>query len=69
MISVLLTLIIYALVLGLVVWLVHYVIDVTPIGPPFGRIAKIAVTVVAVLIMVMLLLTLVDSGPVRLPRL
>jgi hypothetical protein len=69
MISVFFTIIIYALVLGLVVWLVHYLVDVTPIAPPFGRIAKIAVTVVAVLIMVLLLLSLVDSGPVRLPRL
>ena len=68
MIGVLLTIIIYAVVLGLVVWLVHYLVDVTPIAPPFGRIAKIAVTVVAVLILVLLLLSLVDSGPLRFPR-
>ena len=69
MISTLLTLVIYCLVLGLIVWLVHYVIDVIPISEPFARIAKILVIVVAVIIIILLLLSLIDGGPARLPRL
>ena len=68
MIGTLITIIIYCLVLGLIVWLLNYLIDVIPLQEPFARIARIVVIVLAVLIVIMLLLSLVDSGPLRFPR-
>lgn len=68
MVGGLLTIVIYCIALGLIVWLVHYLIDVTPVAEPFARVAKIIVIVLAVLIVIMLLLSLVDSGPLRFPR-
>jgi hypothetical protein len=68
MIGTLITIIIYCVVLGLIVWLLNYLIDVIPLAEPFARIARIVVIVLAVLIVIMLLLSLVDSGPLRFPR-
>ena len=68
MISTLITIIIYCVVLGLIVWLLNYLIDVIPLAEPFARIARIVVIVLAVLIVILLLLSLVETGPVRLPR-
>ena len=69
MINSLITLLIYCIVLGVVVWLINYLVATLPIADPFGRIIRIATMVIAVLIVILLLLSLVDSGPVRLPRL
>jgi preprotein translocase subunit SecE len=70
MISALLSLVLYIIVLGLIYWLLDYLIRTIPIPDPFGRVARIILVVVAVLIIIMLLLSLVgDGGPVRLPRL
>jgi hypothetical protein len=67
MINALLTLVVYVIALGLVVWLVHYLVDTIPLGEPFGRLAKILVIVVAVLVILMLLLNVVNDGTM-LPR-
>jgi hypothetical protein len=62
MISALVTLIIYLLVLGLLYWLVIYVVDAVPIPDPPNRIIKIALMVIMVLIVVVLLLNLIGVG-------
>lgn len=67
MINALLTLVVYAIILGIFVWLVHYLVDTIPIAEPFGRIAKIGVTVIAVVVILMLLLSVVNDSAI-LPR-
>jgi len=68
MLSALITLIIYILVLGLVVWLVTYVIDVIPLPEPFNRVAKIVLMVGAIIVLIVLLLQFagIDGGMPRL---
>jgi hypothetical protein len=68
MITLLINLIIYLLVVGILYWLVMYVIDAIPLPQPANRIAKIVVTVLVVLVILLLLLQVagVDLGP-RLP--
>ena len=69
MISALVTLIIYLLVLGLLYWLVNYIIDTVPIPDPPARIIKIALMVIMVLVVVVLLLNLLGMGTgLDLPR-
>ena len=62
MISALINLIIYLLVLGILYWLVIYVLDTIPIPDPPNRIIKIALMVLVVLIAVILLLDIVGGG-------
>ena len=70
MISALITLIIYLLVLGLLYWLVIYVLDTIPIPDPPNRIIKIALMVLMVLIVIVLLLNLIGmGGNLNLPKL
>ena len=70
MISALITLIIYLLVLGLLYWLVIYVLDTIPIPDPPNRIIKIALMVIMVLIVIVLLLNLIGmGGDLNLPKL
>ena len=69
MIGTLVSLVIYLLVVGLIVWLLMFLIDYVPVPDPFNRVAKIIIMVVAVLIVIILLLGLVGEGPgLRLPR-
>ena len=70
MVAALINLIIYLLVLGLLYWLVLYVIDTIPIPDPPARIIKIALMVLMVLVIIMLLLQLIGAGgDLRLPKL
>jgi hypothetical protein len=56
-------------VVGLIVWLLMFLIDYVPVPAPFNRVAKIIIMVVAVLIVIFLLLGLIGEGPgLRLPR-
>lgn len=64
MIAGLINLIIYLLVLGIVVWLVFYVVDAIPLPEPLNRIVKLAVTVIVALVVILLLLQLVGVGGV-----
>jgi hypothetical protein len=71
MISSLIYLVVYIIVLGLVLWLLNYLIDVIPLPDPFSRVAKIALMVIGVLIVILLLLSFIgvlDGGPPRLGR-
>lgn len=70
MIGALITLIIYLLVIGLIYWLVIYVIDTIPIPDPPARIIKIALMVLLVLVIIILLLQMIGmSTGVNLPKL
>lgn len=63
MIGTLLTLIVYALVVGLLLWLLQYVLAAFPIPHPFGKIIWIAAVVLAVIFIIMLLLEIIGGGP------
>lgn len=65
MITALVHLVIYIVVLGVVIWLLLYLVDAVPMGEPFHRVAKIAITVIGILILILLLLQfagLVEPG-------
>lgn len=56
MISALIYLVIYLIVIGLVVWLLIYLVDMLPLPDPFRTVARVAILVVGVLILIILLL-------------
>ena len=69
MISALITLIVYLIIVGLLYWLVMYVIDTIPIPDPPARIIKIALMVLLVLIIIMLIFNcLLAVGGVNMPK-
>jgi hypothetical protein len=67
MIETLILLVVYIVILGLVMWLLIYVVDMLPLPAPFGQVAKVVIMVVGVLILILLLLQLVGGiRPLRL---
>lgn len=50
------SLLITLLILGVVVWLVNYIIDNIPVANPFGRVVKVVVMVVCSLAAIIVLL-------------
>lgn len=52
----LLSLVLTILVVGLIVWLVLYIIDLIPLPAPFGQVARIVVMVVALIWLIKVLL-------------
>jgi hypothetical protein len=55
----------------LILWLLTYLVDAIPVPAPFNRVAKIVITVIGVLILIVLLLNLVglvEPGRPLLPR-
>jgi hypothetical protein len=68
MIGTLLTLIVYALVIGLLLWLLSYVLSAFPVPEPFRKIIWIAAVVIAVIFLIMLLLDVVGGGNMGVPR-
>jgi len=64
MLSALITLVVYILVLGLVVWLLTFLIDAIPLPEPFNRVAKVVLMAVSILIVIVLLLQFagIDAG-------
>lgn len=69
MIGALITLVVYLLVIGILIALVFYVCDAIPLPEPIARIVKIAVVVIACLIVIILLLQLVGAaGNLALPK-
>lgn len=69
MIGGLVTLIIYLVIVGLLIALVWYVLDAIPIPEPLNRFIKIAVVVVACLVVILLLLNLAGvGGTLNLPK-
>jgi len=69
MIASLVHLVIYLIVVGVILWLLLYLIDTVPMPEPFHRVARVVIIVVGVLIIILLLLNfvgLMDTGPPRL---
>jgi hypothetical protein len=69
MITSLVYLVVYIIIVGVILWLLNYLIDNVPLQEPFRRVAKIALMVIGVLIIILLLLNFVgvmDGGPPRL---
>lgn len=69
MIQALVTLLIYLACVGILIWVVYYVVDNVPIPDPFGRWAKILCVVFAALIIIAFLLSLAGVGGIDMPRL
>lgn len=69
MIASLIYLVIYLIVIGLVLWLLTYLVDAIPLQEPFRRVARIAILVVGVLIVILLLLNFVGVLELGSPRL
>jgi hypothetical protein len=68
MIASLVGLVIYLIVVGLIIWLLLYLIDIIPLPEPFHRVARIAIMVIGVLIIILLLLQFIGE-PVGFPKL
>lgn len=68
MISSLVSLAIYILVIGVVIWLLLFLIDLVPLPEPFGRIARIVIIAIGVLIVIFALLQVAGMGG-AMPRL
>ena len=69
MVASLVTLVIYILVVGLIFWLLHYLVDAIPLPAPFNQIAKTVLLVVGVLICIVLLLQFAGITDGSLPKL
>jgi hypothetical protein len=54
-------LVINVVVVGLVIWLLRFLIELNPLGGPLRRVANVAVVVMGVLIIVMLLMNFVGK--------
>jgi hypothetical protein len=52
----LISLVLTIVVVGLVVWLLLYVIDLIPLPAPFGQVARVVVMVVAVIWLIKILM-------------
>ncbi len=69
MIGALLTLVVYALVLGLLYWLCEYLLGIFPLPEPAGHIVRAAVVVIIVLVLIGVLLNVLGvSTGLDLPR-
>ena len=71
MIASLIYLVIYLFVVGVIIWLLHYLVNAIPLEEPFRRVANIVIIVIGVLIVILLLLNFVgaiDGGMPRLTR-
>jgi hypothetical protein len=69
MIGGLVNLIIFLLVVGILLALVWYVLDAIPIPQPINRIVKVAISVIAALVVILLLLQLIGvSTGVDVPK-
>ena len=69
MIGALITLLIYAFVIGLLLWLLRFVLDSFPVQEPFRKIIWIVAVVIAVLFLIIFLLDLLGNGSMGVPRL
>ncbi len=59
--------IIYLIVVGLIIWLLHWLIGYCGIPEPFNKVARVVLAVVSVIICSLLLLSLVSGKPVFSP--
>lgn len=67
MIGALISLIVYIIILAVLWWLVNYVLDNFPLPEPAGRIIRVAITIIFVLIAVYILLGVFGIAGVEAP--
>ncbi len=65
--SMLVTVVLYLIVVGLIVWLLFWLVGYCGLPEPFNKIAHVLIAVVAVLIVISVLLSLVGGQPVFRP--
>lgn len=71
MIAGLIMLVVYLIVVGIIIWLLHYLVNTIPLDEPFKRVANVVIIVIGVLIVILLLLNfvgLIDAGMPRLGK-
>lgn len=68
MITTLVSIVLYIVVLGLICWLLMWLIDYVPVPEPFNKVAKIVIAVLGVVAIIYLLLGILPGGH-GLPRL
>jgi len=66
MIESLLMLVIYILIIGVVLYLLDFLLGMLPLPPPFAQIIRVVIIVIGVIIIIYLLLGLLHT-PLRLP--
>lgn len=64
-ISGLVTLVIYLIVVGLILWLLRYLVGVIPMEEPFKQVANVVIIVLGVIILIVLLLDLLGVVAIR----
>jgi len=62
MIETLVSIVIYLLVVGLIFWLLDYIIRVIPVFEPFRQVARTILVVLACLVLIIFLLQFVQGG-------
>ena len=65
MIIALITLLIYLLIVGIIIWLALYIISVLPLPGPFNQIARAIIVVIGCLILILLLMNFVGLDGMR----
>lgn len=60
----LLSLVIYIIVLGLIIWLLLFLVQQIPMGEPFATVARVLIIAVGVIILISILLQLIGHGPI-----
>lgn len=63
MVGSLITLVIYIIVIGLIMWLLIWALDQIPMPEPFKSVARVLIIVIGVLILCFILLSLVGEAP------
>jgi amino acid transporter len=69
MIASLIYLIVYIVIVGVVMFLLRYLVDAIPMDPPIRQVAHVAILVIGILIIILLLLSFVGAIDGGLPRL
>jgi hypothetical protein len=69
MIETLIQLVIYLVVVGLILWLLTYIVDALPGFEPFRAVARVIIMVIGCLILIYLLYGFVSGSPPKFPRL
>lgn len=65
MIASLITLLIYLLIVGIILWLALYIISVLPLPAPFNQVARVIIMVIGCLILILMLLNFVGLDGMR----
>lgn len=65
MLDVLISFAVYLIVVGLILWLIDYGIQIVPMFEPFRAVARTVISIVGCLILILLLVQLLQGGGFR----